>query len=72
MATCSKECDKCIYGVPQKMYKCNNPNSTCNRVCSNCEYASDKTVRWYCIMGDGLREKLEKKLDHSILYGINS
>lgn len=70
--TCNKNCNDCIYGVPLLMYKCNSPNSTCNRVCSNCTSASDKTVSWACIMGDGLREKLEKKLDHSILYGLNS
>lgn len=72
MTTCSKECDKCIYGVPQVLYRCNSPNTTCGKICNICPYASKESVKWFCIMGDGLREKLEKKLDRSILYGINS
>lgn len=70
--TCDKDCNKCIYGIPQVTCKCNSPNSTCNMVCSSCVFASNKTIRWYCILGDGLREKLEKNLVRSILYGIDS
>ena len=47
--TCNKNCNDCIYGVPLLMYKCNDPNSTCNGVCSNCASASNKTVRWVCM-----------------------
>lgn len=46
--TCTKDCKKCIYGVPQIRYACHDKNTTCNGECLKCSQRQTLSVKYIC------------------------
>lgn len=46
--TCTKECSKCIYGIPKTKVKCGEPNSTCDGLCYKCKNRIEVRITWKC------------------------
>ena len=50
--TCSKDCQRCVYGIRTATYKCGNKNITCDGECHKCPFRTESSVRYVCRVRD--------------------